>query len=269
MQCLKLCEFSGIRQSRGPGFVAINSNLIALIREELNCLEICELDINPPGPRLQSVCFLELPPLVSGASVEWVEATMEWVPTSRHYGRSRSFPERPVPFYSSAVGTIGFCLRYVSPDDHDSKYWIVISVVGLLSVILTRVRCMRWVDWGPSITHFFERCGDIIMTAGPFWITNRRDFVVRDFGIQRVPFAKSTVEDTSSLHFRTQLFSTEVFDTHWEPNNIESHLPYRVFRVLRKPPNIRDYTHVMADREWLIRINHVSELCATIFEPPH
>jgi len=211
-----------------------------------NGLEICKLEISPPGPRLQSVCFLELPPLTSYAYVVWMGAFNEWVPTSRHYARSRSFPGCHVPFYSSAVGTIGFGLHYSTL----SMVGIVISVAGLLSVIQTRVRCMRWVDWGPSITHLFTR--NLILTAGPFWITQLSPLVVRDYGIMRAPYAQSTVEDTSSLHSRHQAFSTEVSGLQWKPNDIKTHLPYR--ELVANDLDFRRFSRVRADREWFIGI---------------
>jgi len=267
---LKLCEFSGIRRSRGPGFVAIDTSLIALIREEPNGLEICKLEISPPGPRLQSVCFLSLPPLMSGASVKWLGTSMEWVPTSRHYARSRSFPGCHVPFYSSAVGTIGFDLHYDTPKGPSQRfsitYGIVISVAGLLSVIKNRVRYMRWVDWGPSMAHLFAR--KFLTTAGPLWITKLSPLVVRDYGIMRVPYAESMVEDTASLHSRPLVFSTEMLGTHWEPISIKTHLPYR--ELVAYDLDFRRFGRVRADREWFIGIiDDVSELYVIIFERPH
>jgi hypothetical protein len=237
--------------------------LIALIREEPNGLEICELEISPPGPRLQSVCFLELPPLTSATYVEWTAAFNEWVPTSRHCAPSRSFPGCHVPFYSSAVGTIGFGLYYnrgTLP-----MLGIVINVAGLLSVIQTRVRYMRWVDWGPSITHLFAR--NFLMTAGPYWITKVSPLVVRDYGIIRAPYAESTVEDTSSLHSRHLPFSTEVFGLQWKPNGIKTRLSYR--ELVANDLDFRQFGRVRADREWFIGIIDVSELYVIIFEPPH
>jgi len=249
---LKLCEFSGIRRYKGPGFVAIDTSLIALIREEPNGLEICKLEISSSGPRLESVCFLELPPLTSGATVEWMGVFKEWVPTSRNFARSRSFRGCHVPFYSSAVGTIGFDLHYDTPNELGQRfllYGIVISVAGLLSVIHTRVRYMPWVDWGPSITHLFARTTPI--SAGPFWITKLSPLVVRDYGIMCAPHAESTVEDTSSLHSRPPVSSTEVFETHW-PNTVETHLPYR--ELVANDLDFSSFDRVKADREWFIGI---------------
>jgi len=267
---LKLCEFSGISWYQGPAFVAIDTSLIALIRDELNGLEICKLEVSSSGSRLESVCFLELPPMTSGAAVEWMGASKEWVPTSRHYARSRSFRGCHVPFYSSAVGTIAFDLEYDSDDliELDEPfpcYRMVISVAGLLSVIHSRVPYMPWVDWGPSITHLFAR--NRLTTAGPFWITRASPLVIRDYGTMHAPHAESTVEDTSSLHSRPLVSSTEVFEAHWEPNNVKTHLPYR--ELVASDLDFGRFDRVKADREWIIGIiNKVSKLYVLIRTTP-
>jgi len=189
----------------------------------------------------------------------------EWVPTSKHFARSRSLRGCHVPFYSSAVGTIGFDLHYDTLKDLNTPkelgqrfllYGIVISVAGLLSVIHTRVRHISWVDWGPSITHLFDRTAPI--SAGPFWITKLSPLVVRDYGIMCAPHAEPTVEDTSLLHSRPPVSSTEVFETHWEPNTVETQLPYR--ELVANDLDFSQFDRVKADREWFIGvINKVSE----------
>jgi hypothetical protein len=250
---LKLCEFSGILRYKGPAFVAIDTSLIALVREEPNGLEIRKLEISSSGPRLESVCFLELPPLTSDTTVEWMGASKEWVPTSRHYGRSRSLRGFHVPFYSSAVGTIAFDLEYDAPIDLGQRfpiYRMVISVAGLLSAMHTRARFIPWVEWGPAITHLFPKAR--LTTAGPFWITKLSPLVIRDYGTRHALHSESTREDSSSVHSRPP-----VFDTHWEPNNIETHLPYR--DLVANDLDFRQFDSVKADREWIIGI--INKVC--------
>src|SRR5579863_1196973 len=89
---LQLREFSDMRRGTESAFVVIDSNLIALVREKLNRIEIYRLEVSPSAgvPLSETVCLLELPPVTSITSVIWGFHTMEWVPTSKNYKRSRS-----------------------------------------------------------------------------------------------------------------------------------------------------------------------------------
>src|SRR5260221_2952876 len=97
-----------------PRAVSINSNLVSLVEDYENRLEICKLELYPV-PRLQTLCFLELPPLASGVSNFFLDTNTECVPTSKSYARTRSSRGCHIPFYSSAVGTIALRFRYQLP----------------------------------------------------------------------------------------------------------------------------------------------------------
>ena len=56
---LKLLQVLGsIRQYKGQAFVAIDTSLVILIREEPDALEMCKLEISSSAPCLESVCSL-------------------------------------------------------------------------------------------------------------------------------------------------------------------------------------------------------------------
>jgi hypothetical protein len=244
--------------------MVIDSNLIGLIKEEMNRLEICRLETSPPSPRLQTACFLELPPLMTVTSIDLYGAIKEWVPTSRQYTQCRSSRGHHIPFYSPTVGTIALTLHYHTARGFSSLYRMIISVAGLLSVIRTGVRNIPWVDWGPSSTHLFETT--LLNAAGPFWITGFSPLVFRDYGLMRTRYTQSMAEDTSSLQSRPSVFSTQVFDRHGGPNNIETYLPYR--DIVANHLNFRRFNRVMADREWIVGImDKVRELCVCTLDP--
>ena len=241
-----------MRQGTGAAFIVIDSSLIALIREKLNRIEIYRLEVypSPSVPLLQTVCFLELPPVTPITSVTWLFSATEWVPTSRHYKQSRSSREYHIPFYSSTVGTIGLRLHYRVASLYSFKYTMIISIVGLLSAIRTGVHNIPWVDWGPSITHYFRE--DLSRTAGPFWIMGLSPLTVRGYGLICMGYIESMAEDMSSLQSRSQpvVFSTKVCGKHWVENQVETHLPYR--DIVANDLHVDVDGFVLADREWIV-----------------
>ncbi len=192
--------------------VVISSSLIALIRDRENSLEICELEIASPAPRLQTLCFLELPLLVPGASLYLSTVHREWVPTSASYTRSRSSRGYHLPFYSSTIGMIVLGLGYPLRRGFYHSYAIVISVESLLSAIRPDGN-VPWVDWGPSGTHLFEtRTTQYLIPIGPFLITDPLSLVVRHYDLWHTQYTQSTAEDSSSLQSRSPTsLSAKVF----------------------------------------------------------
>jgi len=252
-----LRELPDMRQGSRSSFMAIDSNLIALTREELNRIEVYRLEICPSAsvPLLQTVCFLELPPVTSNTAVGLICKDMEWVPTSRHYKRSRSSRRYHIPFYSSTVGTIGLLLHYRVERRGSFKCTMAISIAGLHSVIRTGVHNIPWVNWGPSITRFSH--DDMFVTIGPtfgpFWIVGRSPLTVRDFGPICMGNIGSMAEDMSSWQSQPWpvVSSTKVCGF-WEGDQAETHLPYR--DIVVKDLHLNDYDFVVADREWIVCI---------------
>ena len=151
----RLPERSTTFQNGTSMAVSINSSLVSLIEDCENRLEICKLELDPV-PRLQTLCFLELPPLASGASRFLFEACKEWVPTSKSYARTRSSRGYHLPFYTSAIGTIALRFQYQLQAKFVYPYALIISVEELVSVLPADARNVPWEDWGPSSTHLFK-----------------------------------------------------------------------------------------------------------------
>ncbi len=217
-----------------PKLVVIDNNLIALIKDSANSLEICKLEVSDSsGPRLQTMCFLDLPPLTPEASCVLSMAIKEWVPTSKHHAPSSSSRKHDIPFYSSTVGTIALLLdyrTYTKGVGHPFRCTIVISVAAILSVIRATdgVRNVPWKDWGPSGARMYELDTPLLKPVGP-------------------------TEDTSSSHPQPPMSSsTEVFGEHWEAGSVETHLPYR--DVVANDLDFRHFSWIMGDREWVVGI---------------
>ena len=240
-----------------PKLAVIDNNLIALIKDSANSLEICKLEVTASlGPRLRTICFLDLPPLTSEASCVFSMAIKEWVPTSKHHARSSSSRKYHIPFYSSTVGTIALRLNYCTYSKgagHPFRCTIVISVAAIHTVIrATNGVCnVPWKDWGPSGTRIFELETTLLKPVGPFWITGLSPLVVRDYNLLRTRCTQSTTEDTSPSHLQLPVSSsTEVFGEHWEAGRVETHLPYR--DVVANDLDFHHFPWIMADREWIV-----------------
>jgi hypothetical protein len=231
-----------------------------------NSLDICRLEIDPPGPHLKTVCNFELLPLTSGSSVLSHAAIKEWIPTSKDYARYRSSRGYHSPFYSSTIRTLGLLLDYFisSLGQPPHKRTMVISIAALISAIPTEVRIVPWVDWGPSCAHVRE--ASQLMPAGPFWIINVSPLVVRQFDVLRTWYSQSTTVDaSSSSQTGPPVFSsTEVSCGLWKAGKVKTNLPYRDVSMAASPKNFFDYPGLMtADREWCVWVSPaVCRFCA-------
>jgi len=237
-----------------PVAISINSNLVSLVEDYENRLVICKLELDPV-PRLQTLCFLELPPSDSGASNVFCEAITEWVPTSKSYARTRSSRGYHLPFYSSAIGTISLRFLQLPSEPYiGGSYVLIISVAALVSAIPTDVRNVPWEDWGPSCTHFYESPRRRPRSIGPFWIPDvypdlpsLGSPVVRQYDLRRTRYTQLMPGTKSSLQSRTPFHST------WEISyDIETHLPYRDVMMENEDSSQSDY--IVADREWVVRL---------------
>ena len=224
-----------------------------------NRLEVCKLDITSPGPCLQKICSLELPPLMPSVYVNLFRIVAEWVPTSKNYARSRTSRASHAHFYSSTVGTIALFLNYTIPRGIYGAtyglpytYALIIGVEALLDTIRTGVHNVPWADWGPSSTHLFQRT--VLRPAGPSWITGLEisPLMLRQYYPRRTRYTQSMPENTSSSS-RTgpRVFSsTEVSDKLWEEYRVETNLPYR--DVVVNDLNLGHARQILADREWVV-----------------
>ena len=221
--------------------VSLNSSLVCLIDNYENRLEICKLDLDPV-PRLQMLCFLELPPLAPDRSHHLSETYKEWVPTSKSYVRTKSSRVHHLPFYTSTIGTIALRL-----EGEHSIHALIISVAALVSAIPTDLRNVPWEDWGPSCTHMFKTAIPQLTSLGPFWITHD-PFVVRQYDLRRMGYTRPMAEDKSSLQSRPPVVdSTNIFQC-----DIETHLSYR--DVMIQNEDLYKSSYIVADREWVVGV---------------
>ena len=186
----------------------IDDNVFILTMDIGHRLEVCKLDITSPDPCLQTICFLELPPLIPRVFVLSFRIFAEWVPTSKNYARSRSSRSHS-HFYSSTVRTITLLLDYCIPWDPYGgpyNYALIIGIEALLHTIRTGVRNVPWADWGPSSTHLFKRI--LLCPAGPFWVTGRLPLVLHQYYPQRTRYNQLMPEDTSSSRTGPRVFSS-------------------------------------------------------------
>jgi len=229
--------------------VSINSSLVSLIEGSENSLEICKLELDPV-PRLQTLCFLELPPLAPGASHFLYEVCQEWVPTSKSYARTRSSRGYRLPFYTSTIGTMALRFQYQSQFKLSYSYGLIISVEELISVLPTDARNVPWEDWGPSSTHLFKMSTTQLTSLGPFWAIDHRSPLVRQYDLRRTRYTQLTTgtRNTSSLQSRPPIVdSTNIFQY-----DIETHLPYR--DVMMENEDLYDSNYILADREWVVGV---------------
>ena len=227
--------------------VSINSSLVSLIEDCENRLEICKLELDPV-PRLQTLCFLELPPLASGASHSFFGAFTEWVPTSKSYVRTRSSRGYHVPFYTSTIGTMALCFQYQLQFEIVCSCALMISVGELVSVLPTDMRKVPWEDWGPSSTHLFKMSTKKITSLGPFWITDRRSPVVHQYDLRSTRYTQLMAGNKSPLHPRPPIVdSGKIFQY-----DIETRLSYH--DVMMGNKDLYESTYIVADREWVVGV---------------
>ena len=235
-----------------PMAVSINSSLVLLVEDYKNRLEICKLKLKPV-PRLQTLCFLELPPLAPGVSNFFLEAITEWVPTSKSYAWTRSSRGYHLPFYSSAIGTIALRFQHELPsklifiDDDDESYVLIICVAA---AIPTDARNIPWEDWGPSSTHFYKMAPMRLISAGPFWIPDFRSLVVRQYNLRRAQYTQLVPGTKSESSWQSMP---------WPPfdpirnfqYDIETYLPYRDIMMEN---DLYQSAYIVADREWVVGV---------------
>lgn len=239
--------------------VVINSSLVALMDEVKHSLEICELEISTPGPHLLTLCFFEFPPLaLVGSRFMYGNICKEWVPTSKHHAQSRSSRGCHLPFYSPTISTIALPFNRGVGMKSQFLYAMVISIPALLSAIPTGVRNVPWVDWGPSSTHMTGT--NLLLSAGPFWITNLPPLEVRRYDLRRTQYIQSTAEDTSSL----QSWPLNPDTVKVVGNSFDTRMPYREVRAPAGDSDMEsqesimdDSTDVVFDREWIIVVTAV------------
>ena len=251
-----------------PLVIDPDDNLIAQVDCPKNRLEICKLVFQSHRPHLQTLCFLELPPLKPNIRciISWAEK--EWIATSRNQKVSPSSRRRLVPFQSCKIGTLFLSLDYnYTLLDPVHTYGMIASVAALLSAARSYcgdVRTIPWAGWGPSATHIVSfgwsthRIPRHKMTtpAGPFWIMEDTQLrlVIQDYDWLRKWQMQATFENTSSLS-RPTVTAAKAIGEHWVAGEVETHLPHRDVVAIESRDQSMYGTKALIDREWFIGIS--------------
>ena len=250
-----------LRSAHRPSLIDPDNNIVALIHSNKNCIEICKLEIVSPGPRLQTLCLLELPPLRSNALLVISAVEKEWVRTSKNEGHRQSSRGHLIPFRSSRVATLFLTLKY-GMFNSARGYGMIVSVAALLSAARSGcddISAIPWTRWGPPATHIFPlrengRPGySLARPAGPFWIMENMPLVIRDYNLLRKWRTQSTAGDASSLS-RPTVAPTKVIGQHWVDGEVETHLPYRNVVAIGDRHRLMHCSNAVVDREWLVGV---------------
>ena len=246
-----------------PLVIDPEDNLIALADCPGNRLEICKLVLGTHRPHLQTLCFLELPPLKpdNHCIIFWAEK--EWVSTLQNQMFSSSSRRRLGPFQSCKIGTLLLSLTY-TPFNTQHRYGMVVNVAALLLAARSYcgdVRTIPWVIWGPPATHIFPLWLNPdgtprqirIIPAGPFWIMQDTQLrlVIQDYDWLRNRYMQATVENTSSLS-RPSVTAAKAIGQHWMAGEIETYLPHRDVVIIENRDQSTYGTRSLMDREWLV-----------------
>ena len=166
-----------------PLVVDPDDNLIALVYGAKNRLEICKLMFRSHGPCLETLYFLEFPPLKPNTRCIISAAEKEWVATSRNQEFLPSSRRHLAPFRSCKIRTLFLDVDYTLSDSA-RRYGMIVSVSAFLSAARSYcgdVRTIPWVGWGPAATHIFpfESSAQLpryktVTSAGPLWVWRTR-----------------------------------------------------------------------------------------------
>ena len=250
-----------LRSAHRPSLIDPDNNIVALIHGNENCIEICKLEIMSPGPRLQTLCLLELPPLESNALCVISAVEKEWVQTSQNENHRQSSRGRLIPFRSSRIATLFFSLKY-GMFNATRGYGMIVSVANLLSAARSscgNVSTIPWTGWGPPATHIFPLRENghpgysSARPAGPFWIMENLPLVIRDYNLLRKWQTQSTTENASSFSKPT-VTPTKVIGQHWVNGEVETHLPYHDVVAIGDRHRLMYCSDAIVDREWLVGV---------------
>ncbi|KAH9059097.1 hypothetical protein EDB87DRAFT_1624629 [Lactarius vividus] len=236
-----------------PKLTVIDSDFVLLIRESINTLEIHKLELTSSRPRMQTVCFLELPPLKPGALISSSTFSKEWIASSERRTGSR-FSRRRLPFRSSRIDTMTLRLSYHTPKPgiRSSGYTFIFSATALLSVAHSGVRKVSWENWGPLGARILPYPDIVPAPAGPFWIICVSPLIVHDYDPMRAVHIPSIAESPSPQSGLPIFASTKVVGEHWKSGEVETRLPYREFASKDTSLHSSD---IVGEREWIVVIS--------------
>jgi hypothetical protein len=260
---LRVClDTTMLRSAHRPSLIDPDNNIIALTHSNKNCIEICKLEIVPPGPRLQTLCLLELPPVKSNALLVISTVEKEWVRTSKNEDHRQSSREHLIPFRSSRIATLFLSLKYGTLNSARG-YGMIVSVAALLSAARSssgHESAIPWSMWGPPAAHIFALREDgvpgysLARPAGPFWIMETIPLAIRDYNVLRKWRTQSTTAEDASFLSRPTVAPTKVIGQHWVEGEVETHLPYRNVVAIGDRHRLMHCSNVVVDREWLVGV---------------
>lgn len=222
-------------------FLVISDDVLALIRVPENAIEICRIETTNSTASLQTICFLELPPLMPYARL--TSASME---TENNHGKSTAHPKRrlhrppprhsfsPLPTESLVLLTLTAKITTSAFMDLGRRtYTLAMHARTLLSYASPSSHASRpshplvvpWGTWGLLATRCFEgpssSSPSMVVVAGQRWL-DIKSGAIRDFCPHHVRRARAAGTANSLVGLRSStLAAGRVFAC-----DIESALPY-------------------------------------------
>ena len=231
-------------------FLVLSENVLALIRGSENAIELCRIDTASTAS-LQTICFLELPPLLPYARLSSASVKTESNPSgSATRRRSRQPPRYPFsPSPTDALVLLTLTAKISGSAFVDTRtYTLATHARTLLSYAspapspLSDVSSIPvlvpWDAWGPLATRCFDGPGGSsdAVVAGQRWFDGG---VIRDFCPHRVRAAAGGVGLGSTLA-AGRVFACD----------IESTLPYSEISLARDDGTFAD--DAMIDNERVV-----------------
>ena len=235
-------------------FVVVSDDVLALVRGPGNALELCRLT-SAPTPSLQTICLLELPPLLSYVRLVAASSKTEHHTNALDVHRQKRPPPR-YPFTPSQDDTL--VLLTLSARTSGSSfvwmktYMLAMQAKTLLSYADCRSpdppgRVVPWDEWGPRSSRCFDgRSGkSTAVVAGQRWIARG---AVRDFCPRRV-------RASGGITQRCTLPADRVFAC-----DIESALPYHEVPLVGNEGDALEYDALIDGERMMFLVPDVSAI---------
>ena len=141
----------------------VSSDTLVFSRRDTFALQVCKLTRagNNPTPTLQTICFLQLPGLLSGQQIADLSLAQP-SPLSGNHSPSTQQHHSSFPFRSNPEDDI-LAFEIFFRDDHGRRIIFVARRRTLLSLAShtgsdasTPPYTRAWEDWGPRTTHWME-----------------------------------------------------------------------------------------------------------------
>jgi hypothetical protein len=280
--------FSTQRRTYLTDFLVLSDDVLALIRGPENAIELCRIDTtNSTTASLQTICLLELPPLVSYARLSSASLKTESSnPSKSNTHPSRRSSRRPPPRHSfspsptEALVLLTLTAKITGSAFVDIRtYILAVHARTLLSYASPSLHASQsnlppavpWDTWGLLATRCFEGPtsssseSSSVVVAGQRWLDIKCG-IIRDFCPYRVRRAPATTTGTSNplVGLRSStLPAGRVFAC-----DIESALPYCEISLEKDDDSDSSLVEdAMIDMERVVFLTGVSGLRRDRFPP--